>query len=373
MGDQRPQFDFADVRKALGASPIWPVLALVVVAAVAVTTLRVGRVRGTEVGVILNKITGKTTVITQSGVRIYNGITSEFFVLDKTLQTLDMTEVQGRGDRVGQDNLKIKTVDGSDVYVDLKVQYRIEPAEADVVLLTSGPGDAFKRKWARDYMRTMCRNYLGELTTEDFYNSSKRDVKTAKALNAGNERLAPYGIRIDSIVIPTKPRFYKEYEEMIKKKKLADQAVLEEQSKALAAQQRKETFRVEETNKKKVAVEEFAGTMEQKVIKAKAQGERARKAADAYYDRVTIGAHATLYQRTKEADGILAKKKADAEGIQKLKQALEGPGGRNMVKLEYAKKLKGVTITGQPFTFQSNTARLEYLTAPATLRGGKKK
>ncbi|MBT4823255.1 MAG: hypothetical protein HON70_46565, partial [Lentisphaerae bacterium] len=57
--------------------------------------------------------------------------------------------------------------------------------------------------------------------------------------------------------------------------------------------------------------------------------------------------------------------KAEAEGIEALKQALEGEGGRNMVKLEYARKLKGVTITGQPFVRQGATYRFEHMKGAA--------
>jgi len=372
MGERVPQVDFRDIQKILERGIFWVVLALVLLAVVALSTCRIGRVTGEHVGILLNRITGKTTVIPQSGVKIYNGITTDFFVLDKTIQTLDMTAVEGRGDRKGKDDLKVKTVDGSDVYVDLKVQYRIDPEQADVVLATSGPGHRFKEKWARDYVRAICRNYLGELTTEEFYNSSKRDAKVVLAQNDVNKRLSPFGIKIDSIVIPTKPHFYKEYEAMIKKKKLADQAVLEEQSKALAAKQRQITMVVEETNKKNVAVEAFKGQMEQKLIQARAEGIKARQGGDAYYDRVTIGAGAFLYRMQKQAEGILARKKAEAEGIERLKKALEGEGGRNMVKLEYARKLKGVVITGQPFTIQSYTERFEHLTGPAA-EGRRKK
>lgn len=367
MNEQIPQINFDEVRIALGRSVVWVVVLLVLVVTVLLVTCRIGRVSGEQVGILLNKMTGETTVINQSGVKIYNGITSDFFVLDKTLQTLDMTATQGRGDRAGKDDLKVKTVDGSDVYVDLKVQYRLDPEQADVVLATSGPGDNFKHKWARDYVRTMSRNYLGELTTEEFYNSSKRDAKITAARNVVDKRLAQFGMRIDTIVVPTKPHFYQEYEDMIKKKKLADQGVLEERSKAMAASQRSKTVEVEENNKLNVAIKEFEGKMEQKLIQARASGEKATRAADAEFDRITIGAEAILYESKKQADSILVKKTAEAKGIELLKQALEGEGGRNMVKLEYAKRLKGVTITGKPFTLQAHTGRFEHLLTPSAM------
>jgi regulator of protease activity HflC (stomatin/prohibitin superfamily) len=348
--------DLGTLRRLFGHNLMWVAAALLVIVIVLLVSIRIGRVEGTEVGILLNKMNGKLEVIPQSGVRLYNGITHEFYVLEKTLQTLDMT---------GKKSLKIKTIDGSDVYVALKVQYRINGDQAEEVLSTSGPSDQYKRKWARDYTRSICRDHLGELTTEEFYDSSKRNAQIVKAKQEAKERLQRFGIQIDDIVVPQKPRFYAKYEELIKKKKLADQAVLEEQSKALAAEQVKETAKVDETAKKNVAIEQFRGEMEKTIIQARAEAERVKRAAEAYYKQTTVGADAEYYRLQKQAEATLAEKKAEAQGIEALKKALEGEGGRNMVKMEYAKKLKDLKITGQPYTVQSRTERFEH-TAPAT-------
>lgn len=368
---QAPEMEM--LQRLMRGNGMWVGLAALCVVILIFSTLRWGTITGEEVGVLLNRITGEMEVIEQSGVRIYNGFLSKLVVLDKTLQTLEMTEVEGRGERREKDDLKIKTVDGSDVYVDLKVQYRIIPSKADIVISTSGPGDLYKFKWVRDYVRTIARNRLGELTTEEFYDATKRDIKIDVAKLQVNDRLGLYGISVDHIVIPQRPHFYKEYEALIKRKKLADQAVLEEQSKALAAKQKQQTLIVQETNKKNVAVEQYEGRMTQLIIAANADAEKVKKQSDAYYDKVTIGAKAELYKLEKQANGILAQKKAEAEGIKALKAALEGEGGRNMVKFEYAKKLKGIKITGKPFTIQSTTERFEHLQDAAAASEGRKK
>lgn len=352
------QIDVGSVLKRLFlGSFIWIMIALVLILLFVLTSLRLGRVSGEQVGVLLNKRTGKMTVL-NTGVTVYNGITNSFYVLDKTLQTLDMTaSTPGTPDS----ELKIKTIDGSDVYVPLMVQFKIEPGQVIDVLNTSGPGNEYKRKWARDYVRSICRNHLGELSTEEFYDSAKRQGKIAAAKKMINDKLTKrFGISIDSIV-PQKPRFYKEYEEMIKKKKLADQAVLEEKSKANAAKQRQHTEVVQTTNKKNVAIEQFEGKMKEKIIAAEAQGEKSRKAAEAYFDKITIGAEARFYASQKNAAAILAAKKAEAKGIEAMKKALEGEGGINMVKLEYAKKLKNVKFSGRPYAIDPGVMKFEHL------------
>ncbi len=355
IGDFKPE----DIIEFAKSTKLWVGIALALTVLALLTTIRVGKVQPDEVGMLLNRLTGKIRILT-SGTQVYNGVLSEFFILDNTLQTLDMTQELSRGDRSGRDDLKIKTVDGSDVYVDIKVMYRIIPKMASEVLRTSGPGDAFKLKWARDFTRALSRDYLGVLTTEGFYDAAKRDAQMLMAKKNINSRLQPFGIEIDNILIPSRPRFYKDYEAMIKLKKLADQGAEEEKSKALAAKQLQETQLVVENNKKNVAVEEYEGTMAQLIISAEAEADRVRKDAKAYYEEHTIAADATLYRMEQESLAILASKKAEADGLMALKLALEGEGGRNMVKLEYARRLKQVQISGQPFTRDGNTKRMEH-------------
>ena len=364
MPNQRPP-DLRVLQQLLSGTLLWVSAATLLLFIFAMNTVRIGRVSGEQVGILLDRISGKLTVINQSGVKLYNGLFSDFYVLDKTLQTLEMTDDPARGDRQGRDDLKIKTTDGSDVYVDIKVQYRIVAELAEQVILTSGPGDLYKQKWARDYVRSIARNYLGELTTEEFYDSSKRDAKLVMARAKANERLERFGLKIDSLVIPQRPHFYKEYEEMIKRKKLADQAVLEEQSKARASKQRQLTMIVQETNRKNVVVEQFSGLMQQRIIAAEADSERARKAAEAYFARTTINADAQLYSLQKQAEAVRERKTAEADGIKALRDALAGAGGRTMVKLEYARKLKDVALIGKPFSVQGTVERFEHLKGPA--------
>ncbi len=348
-----------NIKKVLGNNFAWVIISIVIIILIGMNIVKTGRVSGGEVGILLDKVTGKFEIIEKSGVTFYNGITKDFFKLNKKIQILEMTENVRRGDRQEKDDLKVKTVDGSDVFLDLEIQYQIIPSMADIIVQTSGLDDNYKTKWIRDYSRSICRNYLGELTTEEFYDSSKRKSRINEATIAINAKIEKqFGIRITNIT-PQDPHFYKEYEAMIKEKKIADQAVLEEKSKALAAKQKQQTLIVEITNKKNVSIEQFKGKMQEKLIAAGAEAERVKKSADAYNDKIIIGAGANLYKKQRLAIGILAEKRADAKGIEAMKLALEGEGGRNMVKMEYAKKLKSIQITGKPYTIDGHIGKLE--------------
>jgi regulator of protease activity HflC (stomatin/prohibitin superfamily) len=345
-------------------------LALIGLTILLLRTARVQRVSGTEVGIKVNNVTGDITVIAESGTNIYNGLLNSFHLLDMTVQRLEMVSESGRGQRSGRDDLRIKTVDGSDVFLDLTINYQLRRDMVEKVVTTSGLEDAYKYKWVRDYSRSVCRNVFGEMTTEEFYDASVRNVKAQKAMDELNLMLKPYGIEISS-VIAEKFSFHKEYEERIRAKKLADQEVEEQISKANAARQNQIFREVEATKKKEVVIASYEGEMEKLIVEATANAERDIRQAEAYVIDTQLGADASFYQRDKNAQAIRVKAQAEGEALTAMAQAYAGIGGVNLVKRAYAEKIGSMKITGQPFTIESKTERLSYKDEAAVAKKNK--
>lgn len=355
MSDYKVNMDFRQL------SPQHKTTALLLVAILALivfllTNIRIIRVAGSEIGIKINNISGEIEVISDSGTNIYNGLVSSFYLVDTADQRLEMTADPQRGDRRQQDDLRIKTVDGSDVYVDLTINYSVRRDQVNVVAATSGLGDAYKLKWVRDYSRSICRSVFGEMTTEEFYDASIREEIANKAKIELNSRLNPFGIEVLK-VIPEKFRFHQEYEEKIRAKKLADQEVEEQISKANAAQQNQIFRVVEGTKKKEVFLASIAGQMEQLIVQANANADKMIKEAEAYAIETKRGAEGKFYEMEQNAKAITAKKKAEAEALAKLAEALEGEGGRNIVKMEYAQRLKNMEVSGQPYSVDNTSER----------------
>lgn len=345
-------------------------VALLCLAVFFLFTVRVQRVSGTEVGVKVNNITGEMTVVAESGTYIYNGLINTFYLLDLTVQRLEMTADATRGDREGKDDLRIKTIDGSDVYLDLTINYQIRRDMIENVIATSGLEDAYKYKWVRDYSRSICRNVFGEMTTEEFYDASVRNQKAQKASEELNDLLRPYGLEVTG-VIAEKFRFHPEYEERIRAKKLADQEVEEQISKANAARQNQVFRVVEATKKKEVVLAGYQGDMQKLVVEATAEAERQIKDAEAYVIETKLGADADFYQRDKNAQAILAKAKAEGEGLTAMANAFAGVGGKNLVKRAYADRIGEMQISGQPFTLESTTERLSHIEESVAIKKSK--
>ncbi len=339
------------------ATMLLMVVAILLFGAFIAANIRIARVAGSEIGIKINDISGKIEVISESGTVIYNGLISSFYLVDTADQRLEMTADPQRGDRRQQDDLRIKTIDGSDVFVDLTINYGVSRDKVDVVALTSGLGDAYKLKWVRDYSRSICRTVFGQMTTEEFYDASIREEKANRAKDELNEKLNPFGIEVRK-VIPEKFRFHQEYEEKIKAKKLADQEVEEQISKANAAHQDQIFRTVEATKKKEVFVATIDGQMQQLIVQAKANADKNVKEAEAYAVATIRGGDAQFYEMEKNAEAITATKAAEAEALQKLSAAMEGEGGRNIVKMEYAQRLKQMIISGQPYSIDQQSERL---------------
>ncbi len=334
-------------------------IAIAVLTIFLMVNFRVQRVSGTEVGIKVNNVTGDITVIAKSGTNIYNGLLNSFHLLDMTVQRLEMVADPNRGERSNRDDLRIKTVDGSDVFLDLTINYQLRRDMVKETVTTSGLDDAYKYKWVRDYSRSVCRAVFGEMTTEEFYDASVRNQKAQMAMEELNKLLKSYGIEVSS-VIAEKFSFHPEYEERIRAKKLADQEVEEQISKANAARQNQIFRVVEATKKKEVFLATYSGEMQKLIVEATANAERDVLDAEAYVIDTQLGADATFYQRDKNSQGILVKAKAEGEALTALANAYQGIGGMNLVRRAYASKVGDMKITGQPFTIESKTERLSY-------------
>ncbi|MCB9919302.1 MAG: hypothetical protein H6832_12945 [Planctomycetes bacterium] len=226
--------------------PILPALAIFASVLGVFLAMRLGRVDASAIGIRVNNLTGNITLRLEPGSFFYNSLYEDYYQIDKTQKTLQM-----RSDT--SEDVRIKTRDGADVRLDVEVNYRLlleEPTILQRVIPESGVdkifarGDhrgagnqvleAYQHKWIRDYSRSIVRYVFGQLSTEEFYESSKRTEKARESEKELNRLLHPHGIDVTKVV-PDKFRFYEEYELKIREKKEANQEAEKQQDLARAA------------------------------------------------------------------------------------------------------------------------------------------
>ncbi len=304
-------------------------------------------VQADEVAVIINNITGNIRTIERAGAVVYYPFIQDLYILDKSEQVAPMTSANISADYPQGNPVILKTRDGGDVSLDLIIQYILIPAVADKIVQNTGIGDVFKEKWIWDYAKTICRYEFGELHIHEFPDADKRLRKTSEAKEELNRLLNPHGIFITSLNF-IDYRYYREYAEKIQERRLADKEVEEQFSRGKAAKKNQERVVTEETKKLEVRVSRFRGELFNMEIEAKAEAEKVRQQGIAYLLKANLDADAEYDRLRNGAEAILAVREAEAAGILALRDALEGAGGRNLVKMEYAKRLREAKIIGTP-------------------------
>lgn len=222
----------------------------------------------------------------------------------------------------------IQTSDGFFVTVDVSILYHIfDPYK---VITTIGPGKLYEDNGIIPKVEPKLKQALGELTTEEFYNSPLRVEKANIANKLLNDELNPKGIQVDNVLV----RYFQYSDEIqrnIEEKKLKDQLVFTNQSKAKASG--------EEAIVKKVRQEGEAN------IKVKLEEGKA------YAMKKT--AEKDLYVRTKIAEADLMVKMSEAQKTELINQAYQKSGSDKLVGLRMAEVYKGLELIMLPSSGQS--------------------
>jgi regulator of protease activity HflC (stomatin/prohibitin superfamily) len=286
----------------------------------------------TEVGVLTRKISvfGKAGVQQETyppgATYTFPAFITDWNVYNVALQNLEMVQAVDRGDRQGRDDIEFKTHDGNDIRVDVTVAWRIDQVKTPYMLERVGGSTAeVKENLVRPACRSIVRDVLNTMTSEEFYVSDKRFQKAEEARMKLAAVLGPEGVIVERVIMG-EHHFHPDYEKVIHDKKLAEQTAERMVSEGHAAQQ--EALRNLETARGQVA---------QKI--ATAQGA---------LDQVKLAADADYFRAQRESEAILAEKRAHAKGVAKQNQAMSGAGGRTMVKLHVAEALAGKQIVFLP-------------------------
>jgi regulator of protease activity HflC (stomatin/prohibitin superfamily) len=289
----------------------------------------------TQVGVLTRKIAlggllGKAGVQPEiyppGATYVFTALTTDWHVYDVSLQNLSMVKDPGKGDRQGEDDLHFKTVDGNDIRVDVTVAWQIDPKRSPSLLVhVASDTEGVKEKLVRPAARSIVRDVLNELNSEEFYVSDKRFEKASKARAKLAEFLEPEGVIVQQVILG-EHHFTPEYEKVIQEKKLAEQNTERLRSEARAA-----------TEQSKSNLERAKGTVAQQVAQAAGAQEQAKLNSDADF-----------FQSQKQAESILAERKAHAKAIVKQNEAMAGAGGKTAVKMKLAEALAGKELLFVP-------------------------
>jgi len=245
----------------------------------------------------------------------------EMHRLPRDIQVLELTSDPKSASKYSriEKAAHIQTSDGFFVEVDISILYRI--IDPYLVFTKIGPNTLFQDNGIIPKAEPALKMSLGELTTEEFYNSPLRVEKAEKAKIFLNKELNVKGIAVEQVLV----RYFTyspEIQKNIEEKKLKDQLVFKNIAEGRAAKEEAILKKITEEGMVIVDVELEMG----KAYITKKYAEK------------------DLYVRKKKAEADLLVKLAEAEKVRLKNNALQGSGSERMVGLKMADVYKGLDV-----------------------------
>jgi regulator of protease activity HflC (stomatin/prohibitin superfamily) len=334
-------------------------LVLVIVGARSCATVEAG-----QVAVRINNVTGSTEVITQPGLilRLPFGIHG-VYIMDVTPQTFHLR---------GQDNrsvlevreLEVRAADGSSfAFNDTTLLFRAIPAHADETLRDSGTGHAYY-EWMLPYARSILRDEFGRESTISVSNPTSFAQAEGRAKQRLNKLLGEHGIEVTSIVTP-RPRFSKEYEDLIEARNQTENqlAVIDSELQRAKTERDRKLAEVERDQNK--IVQTKRAELENALATAVTAQVQTHREVDTYkIEKVAVGQAARSASKGKadELKGQLAAEYASRQA--EIEAFRNQPVERVMQRL--GERLKGVTIEIQPYRNDGSPSRIQLETVGGT-------
>jgi regulator of protease activity HflC (stomatin/prohibitin superfamily) len=215
-------------------------------------------------------------------------------------------EESGRGPTINS-AIKVPTVDGYPVDVDVTILYRI----ADPYLVASkfGFGSSYRDAVVVRFTDPGVKQFLGELLAEQFY-GVERLTRVALLKKDLARRFAASGLELADVLV-RQYDYPETFQALTEQKKIQDQAVLANRvfTKLAEVQTRLNQTRAEGVNLINVKTAEFTAQITE------------------------INARRDLYERQKRAGADLLVKSAEASGTEAINRAMEGAGSDKLLRL----------------------------------------
>jgi regulator of protease activity HflC (stomatin/prohibitin superfamily) len=336
-------------------SRLWIAAAVLVIVIVGFRSC--ASVEAGEVAVRVNNITGSREVITQPGVivRLPFGI-HDVFILDVSPQTFHL-----RGDRTKGPlevrELDVRAADGSSfAFNDTTILFRPIPGKAGETMRDSGLGHSYY-EWMLPYTRSIMRDEFGRESTIGVSNPTTFGEAEARAKQRLNKLLGEHGIEVTSIVTP-RPRFSKDYEDLIEARNQAENQLAVIDSELQRAKTERDRLLAEVERDQNKLIQTKRAELEAQLATAVTTQTQVRREADAYkIDKVASGeasrsaakSSATELKGALSAEYAAKKAQIDAFRNQPVERVMQRLGDR----------LKGVTIEIQPFQQDGQPKRIQ--------------
>lgn len=224
-----------------------------------------------------------------------------------------------------EDYVETRAQDGNEVGLAMTIQYAIQKEKAPRVIQNIGIESDAVDKLVASAARADIRTHMNILRTRDFFTPDKRQEAVDQVRSALRRRLEPEGILVRDVI----------YNDHRFERRLSDHSV--DRSYQEQIDRTQATNQETEQEEKKVA-----SVIEQKkreLNEAQARVNRVLEQSEGFKTQAELRGDAYLAAKRNEAEQVRALGLAEVEGLRKQVEALKGPGGRAILRLEIVKSL----------------------------------
>lgn len=329
-------------------------------------------VKNTDVGIVVNNITGAITLYENGGMVLHLpfGLSTVEHV-DKAPRNIFLKRSIATAEHPDGDQVKIKTSDGSNVEADIEVVFQIDVKRAFIAYrelvensdvnsddntTASGTARTYSRSQdptnleqiLRAVTRAEVRNQLGSLDTTTIADPNER----TKKLHEVQKNLSAYFDTMAVEIISVNAQnfhFNEKYEDIIRKRKSADQILVNQDEFRKAARKKMERVVAEADKVKSNALAQLKGEMTKRKLTSEGEAKRILTKANQEAYQYDVEGNIALANATQEAAAIRAEGEQKALAIEKLFEAYE-KGGEGLVREALVKFYEGVTVTAKPYS-----------------------
>lgn len=232
----------------------------------------------------------------------------------------------GEGDKEDvEDFVQTRALDGNEVKLAMTVRYRVIPEKVSYVVQNVGMTESRVQQVVSSLAVADIRTHMNILKTEDFFNRTQLQTAVDQVRDALNARLIPEGIRIESVL----------YDSHVFARKRPDKTLDTSYQDQINETERTKQKTEQERNRNRTVEEE----MKREYAQAEGEYQRVKEDADGKLRQAKERGDAQFAALEKDAERIYAVGMAEAEGMRKQIEALSGPGGKSLLRLEIVKSL----------------------------------
>ena len=231
------------------------------------------------------------------------------------------------GETGNPDFVHTRALDGNEVALSVTIRYRVKSDPEGLIRMVQevATNDEQVEGVVTAVARADIRTYMNELRTSDFLDTGERYRAVDRVKESIVSRLDRYNVEVSAVIL----------DDFRFERVLPDASIDSSYQDRLNDTQRMR----EQTEREKARIDTVVAKKGQEYNEVLGTVNREIAEAEGYKKQATLRGDAYLQTRANESKGLRAQGKAQVQGLIEQINALAGPGGRALLKLDLAKNL----------------------------------